>query len=149
MRTMFMVSLLAIGTALGCSDYKPAPVPPAGSGSQQVSKPAPAPAPAPAPKVVVEKADVGVGAKGRDYGEGLITTPVAQYFAAREAIVFRIQVPEALKLYKATNGHAPQTLEEFVQVMKDNKIKLPVLRPGCQYVYDPKKEELQVMHPKQ
>ena len=103
---------------------------------------------APAPTMVVEKADVGVGAKGRDYGPGLVTTPVAQYFAAREAIVFRIQVPEALKLYKAEHGKGPQTMEEVLNILKANMIRLPELPEGHQYAYDPESEELKVIHPK-
>jgi hypothetical protein len=144
MRILSSVLLLLLATAVGCEDYKPAPVAP-------VAPPTPAPAPQVAPvqqpRVVFEKADVGVGQKGRDYGPGFVTTPVSQYFRAKEAIVFRVEVPHALQLHKALTGHAPQTLEEFVSLMKENQIKLPELPEGHKYVYDPKKEELMVMHP--
>jgi hypothetical protein len=144
MRVISMVLLATLATAIGCGDYKPAPVPQTPP-PQPVA--APAPAPAPAPQMVVEKADVGVGKKGRDYGPGLVTTPVAQYFAAKEAIVFRIEVPHALQLYKATNGKGPQTTEEFLKVLKENQIRLPELKEGHHYAYDVQKEELQVVHP--
>ena len=39
----------------------------------------------------IEKAQVGSGDKGRGYGPGIIATPVATYFAARERIMFDIQ----------------------------------------------------------
>ena len=52
----------------------------------------------------------------------------------------------ALNLYKAANGRAPKSHEEFMsQVIKANMINLPTLRPGDEYFYDPQKEELFVL----
>ena len=67
------------------------------------------------PATVQEKAGVGSGEKGRGYGGGLVTTPVAAYFAVQERLVFDIQIPHAMKLYKATEGHAPKTHDEFMR----------------------------------
>jgi hypothetical protein len=131
-----------IGTAIGM-----APIETAVSGPMGVapaSQPSP-PASAPPPAV---KADAGVGAKGRGYGPGIITTPVATYFRAKEQIAFRIQIPDAMRLYKATNGSAPKTHEEFMEkIIKDNRIALPELPPGHRYRYYPEQEELMVEQP--
>jgi hypothetical protein len=104
--------------------------------------------PAPAMQPAAQKADVGVGKRGRGYGPGLVTTPVATYWAAKEMIAFRVQIPDAMRLYKATNGSAPKTHEEFMQkIIKENNIPLPELPPGQRYVYFPDREELMVEHP--
>lgn len=97
-----------------------------------------------------EKAAVGAGAKGRDYGEGFITTPVATIFRAEELIVFETHIPKNLSLYKAEhNNQGPKTHEEFMQVIiKDGGVRLPELPQGDEYWYDPKTEQLMVRHPK-
>ena len=92
-----------------------------------------------------QKADVGAGKRGHGYGMGPVATPAATYWRAQEAIAFRIQIPENMKLFKATNGYAPRTHEEFMQkIIKEGQIKLPDLPPGQRYVYRPDKEELWV-----
>ncbi len=99
--------------------------------------------------LVREKAQVGVGEKGRDIGAGIISTPIKAYFSAKQQITFNIQIPHAMNLYKATNGRAPNTHEEFMsKIIKANFIQLPQLPPGHKYVYDPKKEDLMVEHPR-
>ncbi|NUQ65132.1 MAG: hypothetical protein HUU20_21925 [Pirellulales bacterium] len=130
-------------TAAGCGDYQPAAVPP-----PQTAAPATPPVQVAPPQMVREVADVGVGKKGRDYGPGLVTTPVATYFAAREKIAFQVQIPHAMNLYKGANGHAPKSQEEFMeQIIKANQINLPELPEGHRYVYDPQTEQFLVEHP--
>jgi hypothetical protein len=98
--------------------------------------------------VIREKADVGMGKKGH-YGKGFITTPLSTYWRSKEAIAFRIQVPKALSLYRATNGYFPKTQEEFVrEILEPNQIKLPELPDDHRYVYDPETGELQVERPR-
>jgi len=139
--------MTAIGTAAGLAPLETAVQGP--MGVAPASRPAQA-SPAPTggqPGATYQKAEVGVGARGRGYGPGLITTPVAVYFAARERIVFEIQVPQAMKLYKANNDKAPKTQEEFMQrIIKENQIKLPDLPEGARYLYDPATEQLLVEH---
>ncbi len=136
---------LAFAMTTGCGDYQPAAVPPAATAP---ATPPAAPTPDP-PEMVREEADVGVGKKGRGYGPGLVTTPIATYFAAREKITFQIQIPDAMRLYKATNDRAPKTQEEFMeQIIKANRIDLPELPEGHRYVYDPQAEQLMVEHPR-
>jgi len=96
------------------------------------------------------KAEKGVGVKGRslDQHEGLIVTSAKALFTVRERAVFEIQIPEALKLYKATNDKGPKSHEEFMaQIIDANQIRLPQLPAGQRYVYDPEKEELMVERP--
>jgi len=96
-----------------------------------------------------KKAEVGVGRKGQGYGGGIVTTPVAVYFRTEERITFNIQIPQALKLYKAMNGQAPKTHDEFMEkIIKANRIDLPNLPDGYRYVWDPQKEQLMVEHPR-
>ena len=96
------------------------------------------------------KAEKGVGVKGRslDQHAGVLVTPAKAYFSVRERAVFDIQIPEAIKLFKATNGNGPKSHEEFMaQIVDANQIRLPELPAGQRYVYDPEKEELQVERP--
>ncbi len=97
------------------------------------------------PSARYQKADVGVGKQGR-YNGGLIATPVAVYFRSRDRITF-LNLQHALDLYKAQNG-PPKSHEEFMEkVVKENQIQLPALPEGERYLYDPQKEELQVVKP--
>jgi len=91
-----------------------------------------------------------LGVKGRslDEHQGMLVTPAKAYFSVRERAVFDIQVPEALKLFKATHGNGPRSHDEFMaQIIEANQIQLPELAAGQRYVYDPEKEELQVERP--
>ncbi len=132
-----------------------APSAPTDAAPQQAPAAAPAepaaqPAPAAADGGTVEKAGVGVGRKGKDYGgPGFITTPVATFFRAEERIYFEAQIPNAMKIYKAEhNNKGPKTHEEFMDVIiKEHGVPLPELPAGDSYVYDPKTEELLVKHP--
>lgn len=95
------------------------------------------------------KADVGVGIKGRslDPHEGVLVTPAKAYFAVREKVVFQIQIPQAIQLYKAENP-IPLTFDEFkLNILDPNKIKLPPLPPGHTYEWDPEQEQLMVKRP--
>lgn len=94
-------------------------------------------------------ADTGVGEKGRGYGGGIITEPVRQYFRAPQMVVFDIQIPQAMNLYKASNNNqGPASHEEFMtQIIQANQINLPKLPPGEKYIYDPEAEQLMVERP--
>jgi len=95
------------------------------------------------------RAAPGVGAQGKDYGPGLVTTPVSAYFAAKQMIVFNAQIPAAMKIFNALNNRNPKSQDEFMEkIIKDGGITLPELPAGEQYVYDPQAGELMVEHPK-
>ncbi|MCL2745257.1 MAG: hypothetical protein FWE67_15555 [Planctomycetaceae bacterium] len=102
------------------------------------------------------KADVGAGKKGH-YGQkggeaatDIITVPIATLFRAQEITAYRIKVPQAMQLYKASNdGKAPATHEEYWEkIIKANEITLPQLPDGQRYVYDPATEGLLIEKPK-
>ena len=99
------------------------------------------------------KAGVGVGKKGRSLDDHTqlqrtISQPAISYFAAKEKIVFEIQIPQALNLYKAQHGRAPKSHDEFMQkIIKFNRIPLPELPEGHRYLFDPKAEQLVVERP--
>ncbi len=64
-------------------------------------------------------------------------------------IVFKIQIPHAIQLFKALNDRNPNSQEEFDdQIIKESDIHLPELPPGDKYLYDPQKGELVVLRPK-
>ncbi len=144
------------GALLGCGGRGPAapapeaeappppPAPPTGldvDGLQSAdSEPAPPPA---------RPAEVGVGRKGHGYGTGPIAAPLAARWRAAERLVFDVQIPHAMNLFKATHGRAPDSHEEFVQEIIDfNRIDLPELPDGRQYRYDPDTEQLMVIRSK-
>jgi hypothetical protein len=124
------------------AEKKPAK-PPTKASSEPVS-------PTPRPGMLIEKADVGSGQKGR-YEQGIITTPVSTYFRAQERITFYIQLPEYLRAYKFEHDFkGPKTNEEYMEkIIKKNNIRLPDLPPGHRYLYDPKEEQLVVERPQQ
>ncbi|MDD3588491.1 MAG: hypothetical protein PHQ75_15020 [Thermoguttaceae bacterium] len=148
-RIIFMIVAVCFCVASGCdtsvtidTPSTPSPQPAAAAKAEQ--------APAPQPQEIIKKADVGVTGKGQfaDSAEkpgAIITVPLATYFVAQEMAVFRIQIPEALKLYNATNGHYPETQEEFMQqIVQANNIVLPKLKEGDSYFYDVKTATLMV-----
>jgi len=122
----------------------------------ELTAPAQAPSPAtPAAEVPADmervKAEKGVGIKGRslDEHQGMLVTPAKAYFSVRERVVFEIQIPEAVKLFKATNGNGPKSHDDFMaQIIDANQIQLPELPAGQRYVYDAEKEELMVEKPR-
>ncbi len=146
-------TLCIVGALLGC-DREPAPGPsvhdtgigpPAGEGAM-VESAVPAegePEPAPA-----RRAEVGIGKKGHGYGTGPIGTPLAVRWRAAERLVFDVQIPHAMNLFKATNGRAPDSHEEFMkEIVELNRISLPELSEGQYYLYDPAREQLMVYGP--
>ena len=133
-----LILTLAMILLAGCNNYEPA-VPPAAPKAE-----APKPAAA-AEKPEQRKAEFGVAAKGHDYGPGVLTTPMSIYFSMNERMVFNIKIPEAMKLFKATENRFPKSQEEFMtRIIKENDIELPMLQSGERYVYDPKTGELLV-----
>lgn len=101
-----------------------------------------------APGTIREKAEVGVGAKGHGYGQGLVSTPAGAFFRTKERLAFDIQIKHAMNLFKAMENRAPKSHEEFMEkIIRANHIALPELPEGHRYVYDPKTEELMVEKP--
>lgn len=143
-----LVTALSI-TTTGCGSGETAPQPTTSLKPLTPAAPVEEPAePAAEPVMVQEEATVGVGAKGRDYEPGLVTTPVKAYFTAKEEIAFNIQIPNAMKFYKAQFESYPKSHEEFMEkIIKPNGIALPELPSGHHYVYNPETGQLMVEHP--
>jgi len=104
---------------------------PAGQQPAEETKPT-----GPPPNMVATPAMPGVGAKGRDYGSGLIATPIATMFQASQRIKF-LQVAHTLNNYKGLHGHFPKSHEEFMkEIIERNGLQLPMLPRGHEYFYD-------------
>jgi len=134
----------------GSRTKSPPPPPPANNQANTSDTGTPPPPPAANPNVEQVEAGVGVETKkGHGYGTGPIATPVAAYFSVRERIAL-MQVAQGLQHYKALNGHAPKTHEEFMEkVVKAAQIDLPQLKTEeHRYVYDPETETLMVERPR-
>ena len=136
-----------IGPMTAARRVQPAPAPPGEGATSPADARGPAGSgvrssiglPEPPPGSLRQKADVGISPKGQGYGGGLITEPISVYFKAPQMVVFRIQIPHAMNLYRAQYGHFPKTQEEFEKLLKENGIQLPPLPPGARYVYDAQK----------
>jgi len=143
--------MILVAVLCGCSEPPPQVPPgqsPSGSGRPAGDTgmvPPPPPPPPPAQPPVRKKAEVGVGKKGHYGRSGPVTTPIAAKFRVEERLVFDVQIPQAMQLFKASEGRAPKSHEEFFKrIIRENNIKLPELPVGDRYVYDPQKEELMV-----
>ncbi|MDZ7617097.1 MAG: hypothetical protein U1E05_08840 [Patescibacteria group bacterium] len=150
--------LLMCGLLLGCGgDSRPAGPGPEPSGVVAPPPPPPPPpppsappsedsAPATAEGESARPAEVGVGRKGHGYGTGPIATPLATRWRAEERLIFDAQIPQAMNLFKATNGRAPKSHDEFIkEIIEFNQIRLPELPAGQRYQYDPQAEQLMVV----
>jgi hypothetical protein len=142
--------LRALGVGVA-PDGAPADAPPANTPPAAAPDAEAMPADAPAQDDELSKAQVGVGVKGKDYGgPGFVTTPIETMFTVEERIAFEIQIPNAMKIYKADHdSKGPKTHEEFMDIIiKENGVQLPELPPGNVYWYDANTEELMVRTPK-
>ena len=104
-----------------------------------------------APPMEAQRAAAGVGAEGASLRNDdsmaakLVTTPAKTYFDVKQRIVFEVQLPQAEKIFEATEGRKPSSHEEYMdKVVRANQIKLPRLPEGMEYVYHPDKGELWV-----
>jgi hypothetical protein len=106
------------------------------------------PPPAPPAAPVREKAQAGVGVKGRSLqGGGYVATAFATWFHVDQKVTFGL-ITQAMNLYEAEHGEKPKSHEEFMdKIIGFNQIKLPKLPDGDRYVYDPERGELMVEHP--
>ncbi len=100
------------------------------------------------PGTVREQAHVGMGVRGRGYGNGLIAVAAASLWSVRERMGL-LMIEDAVKKYKALNdGHGPKTTDEFMKkIVEENNIKLPLLPPGQTYEWDAEDETLMIRKP--
>lgn len=117
----------------------PAITPPPDASAADASSPGNAP--------VRVAAEAGVGKQGQSLKNesGIMVEAAKAYFNVRQRSVFDIQIPQALKLFEATEGRKPRSQEEFMErIVKANNIKLPTLPGNDKYVYDVERGELMV-----
>ncbi|MDO4557892.1 MAG: hypothetical protein Q4C47_02895 [Planctomycetia bacterium] len=92
-----------------------------------------------------ERNERTVSGRGQDLGHNPISTPIRTYFLGKEKISFEIQIPHAMQLYQAANGHYPRTAAEFYnEIIVPNQIPLPHLPGGDYYHYDASSGQLTV-----
>lgn len=128
------VSMEATGSAVGLAPMD------AVSGPSGV---APVQSRQPQPTVTTQKAEVGVGAKGHDYGTGPVATPAATYWRAEERIKFA-SLKHEQDIYEQINGPIKSN-EEYMKFVADHNMRLPMLKPNQHYQYDPQQKELLVV----
>ena len=77
---------------------------------------------------------------------GIVTVPVATFFNIRERVVL-LQIQDGLNKFKGEHGRFPATHAEFMeQIVRANNIKLPVLPPNHEFVFEG--GELKVQKPR-
>lgn len=127
---------LILCVAMGCQP---------GSETASTAPETPAPEPMAAQKAVAGVGKQGETLRGHSQAQQIISGPAIQWFQVRQRAIFEIQIPHALQLYKATNGRAPRSHEEFVrEILEPNQLVLPELRAGLAYQFNPEAEELWV-----
>ena len=141
-RTYGWCVAICVAFQIGCDELIPNPLgarQPAGTNlSNEQSEPA--------TDQTAQPAEPGVGKHSRNLaGDGLLITPVRIMFTAEEKVVFDVQIPKAMQIYKALNGRAPKSHDEFVEkIIRENQIRLPELLDGHTYEYDTEQEKLMV-----
>ncbi len=140
--TPLMTLLLAI--TLGC-DVPEIDVPE--SSTAVVEQPAPAEVvSAPSGPREATGLDPKKGKKSRKEGGYLGSVLGAGMYAQHQAIF--LQVKQAINLDYGLNGDFAKSHEEFMErVIKFNKIELPELDEGDEYLYDPEDHTLKIYRP--
>ncbi len=86
------------------------------------------------------------GKKSRS-GGGSLGAILSTKFTAVNKLT-KIQYTQAMNFYLAGKGHYPKTHEEFMEkIIKFNKVKLPKLESGVEYIYDPEDHQLKIHRP--
>ena len=134
-----MAASIALLCLLGCE-------PPKGDPAGNVVKaPPPPPPPADQPQQpstngAQQEGDIaqsGFGAKGHYESNDLISVTIGARFRAEERLVLA-KITHGLQIYKATHGDYPDAHEAFwKEVIEKNAIRMPDLKPGEEYRYDP------------
>jgi hypothetical protein len=96
--------------------------------------------------------EVGDGKKGHyeEFGRiSIFQRTIGTMYRTQERLNMDM-IKHAMNLYKAQYGNFPRTHEEFMtKIIGYNHIKLPELKDGCRYEYNPQTAELEVYGPKE
>ena len=114
------------------------------------------------PQTPPAKKDTGIiGKKTKEIGEakpgeeqadmqakGMTAVPGAYGYAVAQTS--KLQIKQAVELYRAAEGEYPKDYDEFMEkIIKQNGIELPVLPGERQYKYDVENHELIVVEKEQ
>ena len=87
-------------------------------------------------------AEEGGGGRGREgprLWPGHRATPAASLFAVKERLVFQVQIPQAMQLFKASEGRRAEGQRGVHgEDRQGQHIHLPELPQGDRYMYDPR-----------
>jgi len=156
-----VVALLSLGLAIGCEVPElegldaPSTLPPPRAQTEVSDKPAAGwektevvdqePAVTSTPREVTAN-DPTKGKKSRQAGGYLGAVGHSRFYAEHKLIFTSID--HALNLFWATEGNYPKTHDEFMKKIVDfNKIQLPELDEGVEYIYDPEDHKLKIHRP--
>jgi len=156
-----VVALLSLGFAMGCEVPElegvdaPSTVPAKQAAAEETDKPDAGwektevvdrePAVTSEPREVTAN-DPTKGKKSRQAGGYLGAVGHSRFYAEHKLIFTSIE--HALNLYWATEGNYPKTHDEFMKKIVDfNKIQLPELDEGVEYIYDPEDHKLKIHRP--
>jgi len=93
-----------------------------------------------------EAKDAKRGKKSRKAGGYLGAVGGARFYAEYQMIIN--SYTHALNLYWGEKGYYPKTHEEFMEkIIKFNKLQLPELEAGDEYIYDPEDHLLKIYRP--
>jgi hypothetical protein len=89
----------------------------------------------------------GNRAAGHASGVKPVVVPFASVFSIKERVILEFAVPNAIQAYKKrSHGQVPATHHEFMRdVISRFQVELPDPPPGHKYLYDPAKEELELV----
>ncbi len=91
---------------------------------------------------VVTTDDMEEGKRTKKLGSGILTTPLAAGFTAKQKLSL-FQVTHALNLYWGAEGRYPKSHDEFMEkVIEANQIVLPPLQEPYEYQYNPEDHQL-------
>lgn len=119
-------------------------------GCQAEPSSTPSAGPQPTTQMQAQKATAGVGKRGQslqdDQGVAkIVSGPASALLKVEQKVVLDIQIPQALQLFKASNGRFPKSHDEFMsQIVQANRLQLPELPDGMVYRFNSEKGELWV-----
>jgi hypothetical protein len=138
---LIAISIVAIGLLVGCKPIGDN----MGSAVAEADAAVAPPAPAVFPPQRANADLCKLGAKLRDNNDAqkMITGVPGKLLDVKVGAVLDIQIPQAIQLFKASEGRVPKNHAEFVaKVLEPNMLKLPELIDGMVYQFNPIKEEL-------
>lgn len=137
--TLCLSSALAAMTCvgIGCQPNN------SNSASTVVGDPGSAPALPPAQRANADLAKVGSKLRDNSDAQKMITGAPGVLLDVKAGAVFDIQIPQAIQIFKASEGRVPKNHAEFMaKIIEPNNLMLPVLIDGMVYQFNPEKEEL-------